>query len=210
MRRTFGVLIAAALVAPVAASAQDQGMKHPMPGPGMHMEQLLKQRELLGLTAEQVTQLEQIHQQVEAKNRPLMDKLHAMRGDSMHGEHARAKMTDEQRAERREKMKAERQKRSEMTEEEREKRREEMEERREARHEAMEEKREEHRERMEEARPLLEQMRANHREAMEAVKDVLTDEQEAKLRAFHESHQRKPRQERDEREKRRPAGRTGV
>ena len=198
MRKIFGILLAAALVVPAAADGQEPGKRRQM-APGMHLEHLLEQRDHLGLTAEQVARLEAIHREVEQKNRPLMEKLRAMRGDAEHGEHARTEMSAEQREKHREMMKAAREKRSEMTEEEREKHRETMKADREKRQEMMkaarekrsemtEEEREQRRAAMAAARPLMEEMRANHKAAMEAVKEVLTDAQEAKLKALHESH----------------------
>ena len=193
MRRIFGILVAAALVAPAAAAGQEPGMRRPM-APGMHLEHLLEQRDHLQLTAEQVARLEAIHREVEQKNRPLMEKLQAMHGEMAPGAHARSEMTAEQREKHREMMKAQREKRSEMTAEQREKQREMMKAQREKRSEMTEEQRAERREAMAQARPIMEEMRANHRTAMEAVKEVLTDAQEAKLRALHESH---PRMRRD-------------
>lgn len=191
MRRTLMAAVAAAMMLiPAVAWAQRPEGAFRGHDP---IARLIEKRAELGLTDEQVSRLEEIRARLEERNRPLLEELRAAR-PAAEGEEAerwreaRARwqsMTPEERERARAEMEARRAEMrarwERMTPEEREARRAEMRQR-------MEERRAVARERMGALRPTLEQLRKNHEEAMDAVREVLTDEQEAKLRELHDEH----------------------
>lgn len=217
MRRTLMAAVAVAMmVVPAAVWAQQ-----PESGHGMRrhdpIARMIEKRAELGLTDDQVARLEQIRTQLEERNRPLREQLREARPERPAREGADAARWREARErwramppEEREQARAEarvrmEQRRAEMrarmeqmTPEEREAHRAEM-------RRKMEERRAAARERMEALRPTLDQLRQNQRKAMDAVREVLTDEQEAKLRELHKER----RGDRGKRGERRPRGGAG-
>jgi Spy/CpxP family protein refolding chaperone len=210
MKRIYGfALVAAVAAAPLAlpadAHAQEQTVRQR--GAGAH-EGILRLRQELGLTADQVQRLEAIRANLRAQNAPLVEQLRAS-GAWKRGEGARA-LTPEQREQMRQRAQA-------MTPEQRAQMRQQMRERRGGERPAAGERRAmspeqraEMRQRMEamspeqraemrrqmgerragqprgaavpeELRPVMEQIRANTRAAMEQSRAVLTAEQQARL-----------------------------
>jgi hypothetical protein len=204
MRRLIFPIIAVAIAAaPLALEAQtpraergQAGMR--AGGVGNPAERVLRHREALSLTADQVRQLEQLQARFAAENRPLLDQVRAVRPEfgqreAREGMRPRAeRLTEEQREQLR-------QRREQMAQASPEERaalraelREEMRQRAAAR---TPEERQEMRERMRGARanpevraqmdalrPVMQQLRENHTQAREQVQAVLTTEQTAKLR----------------------------
>ena len=140
-----------------AAAQQASADSDRMGGPGRRgmvpLGRLLAQREALGLTAEQVARLETLAAEMRERNE-------ALRAQLREGMGSRPELTDEQREAMRAQRGARRGERPQLTEEQREAMR--------ARSEAL--------------RPLMEELAASQRAAMEEVREILTDEQEAKLR----------------------------
>jgi hypothetical protein len=190
-------MIPALAVTLMAAPAVLEAQAQPRAGGGMHgmraggignpAERVLRQREALGLTQDQVRQLEQLQARHAAQDQPLLDQLREVRPAM--GQ--RGAMTDEQRAEMRERMQAQRgamtdeqraemrermQQRGAMTDEERVGMRGRMQQRGGAR-----EARPEVRAEMEALRPVVEALRASHAQAREQVQAVLTAEQAQRM-----------------------------
>lgn len=184
MNITSRYLIAALLAAaPVAASAQttpppagqqrehardgqhgERGMRRGPGGPGRSpIQGLLRQREALGLTADQVSRLEAIQRDLRSRNQPLHQQLQALRPEGARGPRAdgarprgerRARPDSAQRGERRQ-----RGERPQLTPEQRQQ----MEQRR------------------AQAQPILQQLRQNTAAAMQQARGVLTAEQQQKV-----------------------------
>jgi periplasmic protein CpxP/Spy len=115
MKRIRNIALALALVAaPQVLSAQDPAPAHPRGerahggrGQGARMgdpfARLLEQRQQLGLSSQQVAQIEAIRSRLQAQNRPLVEQLQAARrqaglperGEARGGE--RPRLTEEQR-----------------------------------------------------------------------------------------------------------------
>lgn len=210
MRRIiFPVIALAIAAAPAALEAQtpraergQAGMR--AVGAGNPAERVLQHREALGLTAEQVRQLEQIQARFTAQNEPLIEQIRAVRPEfgQMAGREGRLMREGmRQRAERmtpeqREQLRQRREQMAQASPEERQAMREEMREQMEKRRaELTPEQRQEMRERMlaaranperraqlEALRPVVQQLRENHTQARQQVEAVLTAEQKAQLR----------------------------
>jgi hypothetical protein len=191
MRRvTLSILALTLALAPAVVEAQTPraergergqfGMR--AGGIGNPAERVLRQREALGLTAEQVSRLEQLQAQFRTQNGPLLEQVRAVRpsmGQGESRERMRARMeamTPEQRAEMRERG-------GQMTPE----RRAEMRERMQAARANPEV-----RARMEALRPVLEQLRTNHAAQREQVQAVLTAEQIERLQQMRPDRTQRP------------------
>jgi hypothetical protein len=175
MRRVILSMIALSLASGSAAlNAQTPEREHrhargSMAGP---VARILAQRDELGLSAQQVNRIEQIQATLEANNGPLVAQLRSTLGDSM-------SLAGERRGDpaMRERM---RERASHMTPEERAELRERLEERRgEPTPRLSAEQREA-------IRPLMEQMRENRVQALREVQEVLTPEQQSRLRELRE------------------------
>jgi hypothetical protein len=227
MRRFMIPIIALAVVAaPAALEAQTPRGERPAargPGPfGFFGPQaganpaarVLQQREALGLTAEQVRQLEQLQAQITQRNEPLLRQLEAARPAAgqragmqqmtpEQREQMRARMqerqtqvTPEQRAEmqaRREQMRtatsAERDRLRAEMQEQMAQRRQQMQEQLTAEQRAQMEQRrqrtEQQRTQLETLRPVMQQLRESTVQARRDVQAVLTEDQQARLRALN-------------------------
>jgi Spy/CpxP family protein refolding chaperone len=181
----------------MAAPAVLEAQAKPRAGGGMHAmraggvgnpaERVLRHREALGLTQDQVRQLEQLQARHAAQNQPLLDQLREVRPamgqrgamtDEQRAEmrermQQRGAMTNEQRADMRERMQGQR---GAMTDEERAGMRGRMQQRGGAR-----EARPEVRAEMEALRPVMEALRASHAQGREQVQAVLTAEQAQRM-----------------------------
>jgi hypothetical protein len=213
MRRFMLPIIALSLAAaPVAVEAQTpRAERGQFAGRGGGMvnpaERVLEHREALGLSLDQVRQLQQLQAQIATRNQPLLDQLQA----------ARPQLTDEQRAQRREarlaqltpeqraQMEQRREQMATATPEQRQQMRQEMRQRMEqltpAQRAEMRQKARgqrgdrgergergqrarnpEARAQMEALQPVMQQLRQSHEQAREQVHAVLTAEQTTRLR----------------------------
>jgi uncharacterized protein YjbJ (UPF0337 family) len=183
----------------MAAPAVLEAQAKPRAGGGMHAmraggignpaERVLHHREALGLTQDQVRQLEQLQARHAEQAQPLLDQLREVRPAmgqrggmtdeqraGMRGrmQQQRGGMTDEQRAGMRGRMQ---QQHGGMTDEQRAEMRGRMQQQRGGAREARPEVRAE----MEALRPVVEAMRASHAQAREQVQAVLTAEQAQRM-----------------------------
>lgn len=182
MKISYRYLLAAALAAaPVAASAQTtpppagereharegrrgelRGPRDGRGGPGRNpIQGLLRQREQLGLTAQQVSRLEAIDRDLQARNAPLHQQLQALRPDRGQGPNA-ARGRGERRARPDSAARAERRQRGE-------------------RPRLTEAQRQQMEQRRAQAQPILQQLRANTEQALTQARGVLTAEQQQKV-----------------------------
>jgi Spy/CpxP family protein refolding chaperone len=209
MRRvTLSILALTLALAPAVVEAQTPraergergqfGMR--AGGIGNPAERVLRQREALGLTAEQVSRLEQLQAQFRTQNEPLLEQVRAVRpamGQGESRERMRARMeamTPEQRAEaeaRRAEMQQRREQMARATPEERQAMRDQQ---RAEMRERMQGARAnpEVRARMEALRPVLEQLRTNHAAQREQVQAVLTAEQIQRLQQMRPDRTQRP------------------
>ncbi|HSJ08118.1 MAG TPA: hypothetical protein VK936_15540 [Longimicrobiales bacterium] len=224
MRRViFSILALTLALAPTVVEAQTPraergergqfGMR--AGGIGNPAERVLRQREALGLTAEQVSRLEQLQAQFRTQNEPLLEQVRAVRpamGQGEVRERMRARMeamTPEQRAQaeaRRAEMQQRREQMARATPEERQAMREQMRaemrerggqmtpEQRGVMRERMQGARAnpEVRARMEALRPVVEQLRTNHAAQREQVQAVLTAEQIQRLQQMRPDRTQRP------------------
>jgi DNA-binding MarR family transcriptional regulator len=193
MRRlTIPAITLAMTLAPAVLTAQTPEQRGPRgPFGGAPVERIIQQREQLGLTDQQVTELRRIQTELQEKNRPLIAQIQAARPavtpeqreqmrqrrqqpgaraalpDSMR--QRMQQMTPEQRAQMRERM-------QQMTPEQREQMREGMRQRPGRPATAMP------RSMPAELQPVMQQVRENTQEAARRVQAALTEEQRAKLR----------------------------
>jgi hypothetical protein len=183
MMKTFGVIVAGALLAaPLTLGAQGaEGRADPRPGMGMHgpaghgargmgghvgqgISVALEHRAQLNLTPEQVSRLETIQRELRARNEPLHQQLtaimpqHGMRGAGPARQGERPGMMGRMRG-----MHGGADSAAP------------------ARPRLSDEQRQEMRARMEQARPVMEQIRAHTRAAMEQAHGVLSDAQRQQL-----------------------------
>jgi hypothetical protein len=105
--RSFALALAV-LAAPAPLLAQDRDAPRPEHRPGLEqrgpgrrnpVERLLRRREQLNLSADQVRRLEAIQQRVESQNRPLIERLQALHGNGPRQRVRRGELTEQQRAE---------------------------------------------------------------------------------------------------------------
>jgi hypothetical protein len=171
---------------------------------------VLAQREALGLTAAQVSQLEQIRAQTGARNQPLRQQLQSAMpaGNRQQARQRAADLTPEQRAQRRAEMEARRQQMQTASPEERQRMREQMRAERQARREEMraqrqqqltpeqrarqEERRAGLQQRMETLRPIMQQLQESNQQARREVEAVLTEEQKTRLRELQPQRGNRP------------------
>ncbi len=175
MKHIYGMALLAALAAaPISLEAQT-----PPPAPAPHAqdsaerrlngagpERLLRLRDELRLTAEQVSRLETIRQRLQQQNAPLIEQL---RASGVWQE--RGRLTPEQREQMRQRM-------QNMPPEQREALRRQMQERR----RSAEAGPRAQRQIPEELRPVIQQLRENTRSALQEARSVLTAEQQTRLR----------------------------
>jgi Spy/CpxP family protein refolding chaperone len=206
MRRTFIPVMALSLaVAPLALEAQTtrpergQAGVGPRGGMGMHAAvtanpagRVLQHRAALGLSLDQIRQLQQLQAQIDTRNQPLRDQLRAARPavDRAEVRERGAALTAEQREQRRAQMEEMRTRMQNATPEQRAQMREQMREQMQAdmrerfgpgtapRGRAADP---EMRQRMEALRPVMEQLQQSNQQARNEVQAVLTAEQHAKL-----------------------------
>lgn len=155
-------LIALAMAAPVALSAQDAAPRHgahgehhragPRAGRMDPFARLLEKRQELGLTAEQVSRIEAIRSRLQARNQPLVERMQAARREAGVPERREARGGERPRP--------------------------------------TEEQRTAMRQLRDRIRPLAEQVRTNTRAAMEEARAVLTEQQQAQVREWHQEHRR--------------------
>ncbi len=197
MKRIYSIALLAALAAaPVTLEAQNPRVPRTQEQAerrhdGASPQKLLQLRNELGLTAEQVSQLEGIRQRLQQQNTPLIEQLRASgawqerraQGEARTGEQGRiAPEQREQARQRMENMTPEqrepmRQRMQNMTPEQREAMRRQMQERR----QGAEAGRRTERQMPEELRPVMQQMQANTRSALQEARAVLTAEQQTRL-----------------------------
>jgi Spy/CpxP family protein refolding chaperone len=221
MRRAFIPFLALTLAAaPLALEAQTpRAQRGPFgAGIGAHgpvaanpAARVLEHRDALGLSLDQVRQLQQLQAQIETRNQPLVDQVRAARPpvDRDRIRQRAAQMTPGQREQMRAQMEARREQMQHATPEQREQMRAQMRAQMEARREQMQhatpEQREqmrqemqarrgsggaaamrqptpEQRERMEALRPVMQQLHESAQQARRDVQAVLTAEQQAKVR----------------------------
>jgi Spy/CpxP family protein refolding chaperone len=227
MKKTHvAALVAALVAAPAVVVAQDA----PRPGGraeagqfrgvGPSARALAAARAELGLSGEQVQQLESIAARLQTQNRPLLEQLRAL--GPARGAEARAGRpapTPEQREQMRQRMQ---QRREALTPEQREQMREQMRQRRDA---LTPEQREQMREQMqrrgvahgearpgfgrrlpESAQPLVQQMRANSQAAWQEAIAVLTPEQRERARELMQQRRGEARERLQRGERRDAAG----
>ena len=142
-----------------AVAGTDAARRGGMPGRAP-LGRLLELREELALTAEQVTRLEGIASELAARTGAVREQLRGSLGEP-------PGLTDEQREAMRARRGGARGERPQLSEEQRA---------------AMTARRAEMAARRQELRPLMEELATHHRAAMDQVREILTDEQEAKLR----------------------------
>ncbi|HEX6133895.1 MAG TPA: hypothetical protein VFZ24_08025 [Longimicrobiales bacterium] len=201
MRRNLihalGLAVVAAVLVPAGADAQTpRGDRAPGPRFGAPVERLIEQREALGLTDQQVTQLRRIEAELQQKNAPLLAQLEQAR-EQLRAE--RPQFTEEQRQQmraRREEMRDTLRQRQQMTAEERQQMRERMQQMTPEQREQMRARMQARRDSLgrsgmpdrpgagmpEELRATMEQLRTNNHAAMQQVQGVLTPEQQQKMR----------------------------
>lgn len=197
-RMTIPAIALAISLAPAALSAQTQpaprGPRAEVRGPAV--ERIIAQREQLGLSQQQITELRRIQTQLEEKNRPLLEQLRTARENITPEQRAEMRqrmqqVTPEQRAQMQARRDSMRERMQHMTPEQREQMRERM-------RSLTPEQRAEMRPRAQrgnrpgmgpgmrggvnaELQPVLEQIRTNTRAAAEQVHATLTAEQRQKL-----------------------------
>jgi colicin import membrane protein len=240
MRRFMIPIIALAVVAaPAALEAQTPrgerpaargpgpfGLFGPQAGAANPAARVLQQREALGLTAEQVRQLEQLQAQITQRNEPLLRQLQAARPEAGQPQARMQQMTPEQReqmrarmqerqaqitADQRAEMQARREQMRTATPEERTRLRAEMQEHMTQRRQQMQEQMtaeqraqmEQRRQRteaqrapMETLRPVMQQLRESTVQARRDVQAVLTEDQQARLRALNTERSDRVREQR--------------
>lgn len=183
MKQIYGLALVAALaIVPLSVDAQTpRGAERAQQSVRMQgqapLALLLEQRAELGLTAEQVSRLEAIQEEVRQKNAPLMDQMRAS-GAFPGGQRMRQRaeaMTPEQRGAMREQM---RERRAAGAAGQRAERGRPMQGQRQL---------------PEELRPLMQQIQQNNRAALEQVRAVLTVEQQARARQLVEQRRGEPR-----------------
>ncbi|WP_420129281.1 hypothetical protein [Longimicrobium sp.] len=131
-------------------------------GPGRSpVQRLLRQREQLGLTAQQVSRLEAIDRDLQARNAPLVQQLTALRPDRGQGADG-ARARGERRARPDSAARAERRQRGE-------------------RPQLTAEQRQQMEQRRAQAQPIMQQLRANGEQALTQARAVLTAEQQQKI-----------------------------
>jgi hypothetical protein len=185
MRRVIFPLIALSIAAaPVAVEAQTPGAQQEQRGPGIMnaAERVLQHRDALGLTAEQVSRLQQVQAQFAAQNQPLIERVRAARPAGAQRE--RRQLTDGQRAETRQRMER---RMEQLTPEQREAMRQRREQLRNATPEQRQQMREEMRQRAEQLTPEQRQQlrqRADSTRAERMRQRAVTPEQRAQMEAL--------------------------